>query len=275
MVIRWSDEERELFGFKKRRRRRLRETPLSASATAILERDVPYLRSLSREDRRELDGLIQIFLAEKVFTGCAGLEITEQMRLVIAAEACILLLRREADRVYPALQSVLVYPSAYVAKAPRVGTGGLVIEGRQVRLGESWGSGTLVLSWDDVQQGGADIHDGHNVVFHEFAHQLDQQAGRGPGAPELGKRSSYLAWARVLGAEYEELTESVHRHRKTLIDGYGATNPAEFFAVVTECFFEKGVQLRKRHPELYDQLRGFYRRDPAALELGEPEQIPG
>ncbi|MCS5628476.1 MAG: zinc-dependent peptidase [Planctomycetes bacterium] len=262
-----------MFGFRKRRRRRLRELPLSASQRAILERDVAYLRSLSSKDRRELEGLIQVFLDEKSFTGCAGLEVTEQMRLVIAAEACILLLRREVDQVYPALRSVLIYPSAYVARAPRVANGGVVIEGRQVRLGESWDRGTLVLSWDDVQQGGADLHDGHNVVFHEFAHQLDQQAGGGPGAPDLGKRSRYVAWARVLGKEFEALTRSVDKHRKTLIDPYGATNPAEFFAVVTECFFEKGVQLRSRHPELYAQLCEFYRRDPAALELGEAEQL--
>lgn len=240
----------------------------------MLERNLPYLASLPASDRRELEGQIQVFLAEKSFSGCGGLEITEGIRLTIAAQACMLLLRRKIDLVYPGLHSILVYPSAYIARASRPGAGGIVIEGRQVRLGESWDRGSLVLSWDDVQQGAADVHDGHNVVFHEFAHQLDQQAGGGPGAPDLGNRSRYIAWARVLGKEYEELTRAVHGHRNTLIDGYGATNPAEFFAVVTECFFEKGVQLRKRHPEVYDQLCGFYGRDPAALELGEAERTP-
>ncbi|NRA02645.1 MAG: zinc-dependent peptidase [Myxococcales bacterium] len=273
-LLSWRGKGGVLFGFKKRQRRRLRETPLRPEAVALLERNLPYLAALPPKDRRELQGLVQIFLAEKSFTGCGGLEITEEIRLTIAAQACMLLLRRKIDRVYPGLYSVLVYPSAYIARAPRLGAGGIMIEGRQVRLGESWDRGSLVLSWDDVQQGAADVHDGHNVVFHEFAHQLDQQAGGGPGAPELGSRSRYIAWARALGNEYEELTRAVYAHRNTLIDSYGATNPAEFFAVVTECFFEKGVQLRKRHPEVYQQLCGFYARDPAALELGEAEQIP-
>ena len=109
------------------------------------------------------------------------------------------------------------------------------------------------------------VHDGHNVVLHEFAHQLDQEDGSMDGAPDLGSRARYTAWARVLGDEYKELTERVLSGKPSDIDDYGATNPPEFFAVVTEMFFEKPRQLRARHPDLYGVLAEFYHQDPASL----------
>ena len=121
----------------------------------------------------------------------------------------------------------------------------------------------MVLSWDDVLAGAADIHDGHNVVLHEFAHQLDKEAGYGDGAPDLPQRSMYVAWARVLSAEYAHLVDAIHQNHPTVLDPYGATNPAEFFAVATEAFFEKPAALKSLHPELYEQLRQFYEQDPA------------
>ncbi len=262
-----------MFGIKKRRRNRLRQLPLPEEAVRFVLQNVPYVKTLSDRDRGTLDGLIQVFLDEKWFNGCGGLEVTDEIRLTIAAQACILLLRLDSEEVFPSLTTVVVYPHAYVANARRVVAGGIVMEGREVRLGESWDRGTLVLSWDDVKKGAADLHDGHNVVFHEFAHQLDQQAGGPTGTPELAGRSRYLAWARVLGEEYQHLVDSVARHRPTAIDAYGATNPAEFFAVATESFYEKPVQLSKRSPELYDELRRFYRRDPAALQRQQPEDL--
>ena len=261
-----------MFGIKKRRRKRLRATPLPEHAAALIEERVPYVASLSLDDRRELEGLVQVFLDEKWFSGCGGLEVTDEIRLTIAAQACVLLLRRGVEAVYPDLVTVIVYPHAYVANAKRM-VGGIVLEGREVRLGESWERGTLVLSWDDVVKGAADVHDGHNVVFHEFAHQLDQQAGGDAGTPALGSRSRHLVWARVLGGEYKALVDDVRTRHKNVIDAYGATNAAEFFAVVTECFFEKPGALRAKHPELYEQLRDFYRRDPASPEDDLPETI--
>ncbi len=255
------------------RRRRLRKTPLSAEAWGVLERNLPYLKSLTSEDRGELAGLVQIFLDEKRFEGCGGLEITPEIRLVVAAQACMLLLRRETD-VYPGLHSIIIYPSAYVAK--NISADGFVVsEGTQLRAGQTWTQGSLVLSWDDVLRGAADVHDGHNVVFHEFAHQLDQQSGAADGTPPLPDRSRYVAWARELGKEYRELLRRIEAHRPTSIDPYGGTNPAEFFAVVTETFFERPCQLEKQHPGLYEQLRLFYRRDPAAIERGEAERLGG
>ncbi len=227
----------------------------------ILERNVPYYNALDSSDREELQGHIQVFLSEKTFEGAGGLEMTEEIRLTIAGQACILLLHRETD-YYPTLKTILVYPHHYVVKVKERLPGGIVEERLQTRLGESWFRGEVVLSWDDVLRGAADAHDGHNVVFHEFAHQLDSEDGSNDGAPALPRRSMYVAWARVLGEEYQHLLDRIEHHRRTFIDRYGATNPAEFFAVLTEEFFEQPLGLKKHHPELYDQLKQFYRQDP-------------
>ncbi len=248
----------------RRRRAEIRARPFSPAWREIIARNVPYVALLPAADRAELEGHVQVFLAEKHFEGCNGLAITDEIRVTIAAQACILLLHRETD-YFSKLVSILVYPSAYVASGERQIGGGIVSDERSVRLGESWVSGVVVVAWDDVRAGAHDIHDGQNVVLHEFAHQLDQETGTSDGAPILPRRSMYVAWARVLGHDFEQLVhESEHQHR-TLIDEYGATNPAEFFAVVTETFFEKPRQLKAQFPELYEQLRGFYRQDPAAL----------
>ena len=138
----------------------------------------------------------------------------------------------------------------------------VITEGEQERLGEAWNSGAVVLSWEDVRFGAADCCDGHNVVLHEFAHQLDMENNVADGAPLLPRRSMYVAWARVLGREYEELQRAVAKNHRTVMDEYGAIDPAEFFAVATETFFEKPAQLNARHPELYEQLREFYQQDP-------------
>lgn len=251
---------------KRRRRAAIRLRPLPAEWRAIIEKNVPYVAGLPAEDREELFGDIQIFLAEKRFEGCNGLEITDEVRVTIAAQACVLLLHRQTD-YYPNLSSILVYPSTYLAPGRRRGPDGVVDDGPQARLGESWSRDLVVLAWDSVLSGAADIHDGHNVVLHEFAHQLDQEGG-GAGAPVLPRRSMYVAWARVLGHDFDELVRETQHHHRELIDQYGATNPAEFFAVVTETFFEKPRQLRQKHPALYTQLQQFYRQDPAALRDG-------
>lgn len=251
-----------MFWLKQRRRRRLRMTPFPESWLKIIRRNVPYVHILSQEDCHELQGHLQVFLAEKVFEGCGGLKVTDEIRVTIAAQACLLLLHRVTD-YYPMLRTVLVYPGAYVAPVTEPVGHGLVSEGVSVRAGESWQHGSVILSWDDVLHGAANIHDGHNVVLHEFAHQLDQEAGAAEGAPILPKPSMYVAWARVLSAEYSQLQKDAELGRETIFDKYGAENPAEFFAVATECFFEKALQLKEKHPGLYEELRLFYRQDPA------------
>lgn len=224
---------------------------------------VPYVHCLSEADRLELMDHIKVFLAEKRFEGCAGLVITDAIRVTIAAQACVLLLHRDTD-YYADLRTILVYPSSYVAPAKTPFANGVVLEGSELRAGESWHRGSLVLSWRDVQAGSAQPCDGRNVVFHEFAHQLDSESGAVEGAPALEGRSAYAAWARVLGREYEALMANLRQQRPTLLGAYAAKNPAEFFAVVTEVFFERPAELRWLHPELYEQFKSFYKQDPAA-----------
>ena len=254
--------------FKARRRKKISRREFSSVWRRIIEKNVPFVRYLPPGDREELERRIRVFLAEKRFEGAGGLTMTDEIRVTIAAQACILLLHRKTD-CYPGLYSIVVYPHAYLAHRREQDTTGIVTEGMQPRLGESWKQGAIVLSWDDVRSGAADIHDGHNVVFHEFAHQLDAEDGEADGAPVLPHRSMYLAWARVFGEEYARLQQDIEHGQETLLDRYGATNPAEFFAVATEFFFEKPRQLKEKLPRLYDELSRYYKQDPAALDTYE------
>ncbi len=250
-----------MFGLKKRRREKIRARPFPPDWLAIIEKNVPGFPTLPEADRKELLKDILVFLDEKNFEGCGGLTITDEIRVTIAANACMLLLHRKNDD-YPLLQSILVYPHAYRVGGKKMGPGGFIREGSELRAGESWDRGAVVLSWDDVRKSASDLRDGHNVVFHEFAHQLDQEDGSADGVPILPRRSLYTAWAKVLGREYRELVSEIEKGHRTDIDPYGALSPAEFFAVVTECFFKQPDALRRKHPELYQQLRLFYHPDP-------------
>jgi len=231
---------------------------------ALLERNVPLARHLPPEERAELERLVSAFLEDKQFEGAGGLELTDEIKLTIAAQACLLLLHRDTD-VYPDLDTIIVYPSTYVSQDTRR-DGPVVIEGEVAKLGESWNRGVVVLSWDAVKSGTKNFGDGHNVVLHELAHQLDAEDGAMDGAPDLGGSARYVTWAKVLGDEYAELVAKVDAGRRSDIDAYGATNPPEFFAVVTEMFFEKPAQLRAKHPELYAALADFYKQDPTTYQ---------
>jgi MtfA peptidase len=249
--------------FRKWQRRRLDKLPFPPAWLKILQKRVPYYGLLSLDEQAELRKLIRVFLAEKRFEGCGGLEMTDEIRVTIAAQACILLLNREHD-YYAGLHSVLVYPSSYRAPSRRVDAAGVVHEGDEGRLGEAWLRGAIILSWDDVRLDAGDFQDGRNVTLHEFAHQLDQQDGTFNGAPLLETRSHYRSWARVLMKEYQALGEAADRGQQTLIDQYGATDPAEFFAVITEAFFETPKALKEEHPELYEELKKFFHQDTLA-----------
>lgn len=226
---------------------------------------------LSASDRDELIAHMKVFLAEKRFEGLGGQEITEEVRVTIAAQACLLLLRRDTD-YYPRVRSILVYPEKYVAPYRRTGPGGIVTEGNDLRLGEAWDSGYVVLSWCDVRHGAAELRDGHNVVFHEFAHALDAESGLIDGAPALEQGEHFAPWARMLGRELDALRRASMNGQPTVLNPYGAQNEAEFFAVATEAFFERPRSLRASNPDLYRHLSDFYRQDPARWAEPGPEE---
>lgn len=253
-----------MFGFlTKRRREDLRGQPFPPAWLEIIQRNVPMYAHLAPDDQAELLRRVLVFCAEKQFEGAGGLEMTDEIRVTIAAQACVLLLRLDEDEYYPRLRSIVVYPSAY--RVPREQRdGALVHEGDAVHLGESWQHGAVVLSWSSARRGAADPRDGQNVILHEFAHQLDQEDGAADGTPELERWAFYAPWARVLSEHYLALRDAASHGGKTVLDTYGATNEAEFFAVATEAFFERPTLLRARHPELYEELARYFGQDPAA-----------
>ena len=243
------------------RRNRLKRRPFSPMWDALIENNLPICLYFSPAERRRLQGHIQVFLASKQFIGCGGLQVTEEMKLIVAAIGCLLLLN-ERGTYFPKLRSILIYPSTYLVNETTY-TGNYVVEARRVaRLGESWTTDQVVLSWEQVKRDTCNWRDGHNVVLHEFAHQLDQEDGSAEGVPILQRNSDYTIWAKVMTEEYQQLCNDVERGVKTVMDSYGATNPAEFFAVATETFFEKPHQLLKKHPALYKQLQRYYQLDP-------------
>lgn len=244
-----------------RRLRRALAAPFPEAWTQILERNLEVYDQLPQPLRPRLQRLIKQFLHDKHFSGAGGLEITDEIRVTIAAEACLLILGRPGD-VYPGLRYIIVYPGAFVVAHDEADDLGIVDTSPQDMLGESWHNGKVILAWDSVLRGARNFVDGHNIVLHEFAHQLDNEDGRVDGAPLLGGEHAYRSWAAVLSAEFEELRDASWHGRESLLDQYGATNPAEFFAVATETFFEQPRQMAQQHAELFELLRAYYRIDP-------------
>ena len=253
-----------MFGlFKQRRRRQLRSQLVPNEWRSIISRNLPFFNRLAAADQRELLGHVQVFLAEKRFEGCGGLRLTDEIRVTIATQACLLLLHRRTD-YYPRLVTILVYPSGYVVHEERHVEGHIWEEGREGRLGETGREmGSMVLAWDAAKSGASDPSDGKNLVLHEFAHQLDFEDFMGDGVPALGSRLEKLSWAEVMKVEFAALRAADATGISTLLDTYGATNPAEFFAVATEAFFERPQALQQQHPRLYGEMRRFFRQDPA------------
>ena len=243
------------------RLKRAIEAPFPAEWVAILERNIQVYRDLPMHLRLQLRRLIKQFLHQKHFSAAAGLALSDEMRVTIAAQACMLQLNRRGD-LYPKLKYILVYPSTFVVDRAETGDNGLVSQQSRSLLGESWQNGKVILAWDNVLHGAQNFVDGRNVVLHEFAHQLDSESGMADGAPLLAGQSSYRSWAATLSPEFEALQKDLRYRRRSLLDHYGATNPAEFFAVATETFFEKPGRMAKHHAELFDVLSHYYRIDP-------------
>jgi MtfA peptidase len=243
------------------RRQRVCSQSFPPAWREILRRRMPVFGRLPADVQLQLKKHAQVLLAEKPFIGCGGLVVSDEMRVLIATQAALLLLNRRAG-YFPRLRQVLVYPGAFVVDRTATDPAGLARDERRVLTGESWQQGQVILSWDDVLAGAADPGDGRNVVIHEFAHQLDQEGGRANGAPLLGRRERYARWAAVLGSEYAALQRRLAQGEGGVIEAYAATDPAEFFAVVSELFFERPAALAAAHPALYGELKGYYRSDP-------------
>ena len=256
-----------MFGLKERRREKLRQRSFPDEWKAILNRDVPLTRRLPPEDLAELEASVQVFLAEKRFEGAGGFAMTDDVRLAIAAQACILLLHRPTD-YFPALHSIIVYPGEYVARLRDQDEHGLVWEEDEERAGESWALGSLVLSWRDIVEDREDANRDLNVVLHEFAHQLDGDRAEMNGQPPIADADLRRDWAAVMLEAYEDLARQVDAGRNTALDPYGAEHPSEFFAVATETFFQQPRRLQAVYPRVYAVLARYFNQDPLSWPGG-------
>ncbi|UCX05406.1 M90 family metallopeptidase [Shewanella glacialimarina] len=246
---------------RERHRQNVCQQAFPKSWRIILRHRFPYFKSMPTDLQLQLKKHIQIFIDEKQFIGCDGLMITDEMKVTVAAQACLLLLNRKTD-YYPNLKQILIYPHAFIVEQQKVDFAGVTSQHRSVLLGESWGNGKVILSWQNTLNGAADPFDGENVVIHEFAHQLDQENGPANGAPALRQIKDYAHWSSTLGKEFNQLQYCASQQIPSLFNYYGATNPAEFFAVISETFFEKPKQFFQQHPKLYNELSQFYQLDP-------------
>jgi MtfA peptidase len=252
------------------RRQEILEQPFSGEWKLWLDSGISQAKLLTPDERTRLEGDLRIFAAEKFWEGVGGLDITDEIKVVVSAQACLLTLGMVEHDYFPNVESIIIYPSSYRAPSagPIVGGRVQVVDSHQDRLGEAHGNGPVILSWFDTVTGGANSDDGRNLVLHEFSHKLDFRNGSPDGVPRLKTQEQFDRWAEVMSAEYAQLVESAEHHRHSLLRNYGATNPAEFFAVATEAFFEKSVRMRQDHPALYEVLLGYYGIDWAARVEG-------
>ncbi|MCW3061979.1 MAG: mtfA [Capsulimonas sp.] len=244
------------------RRKKLLAEPMPAEWIPYLQRNVWHYHTLSEGERASLHDILRVIIDEKNWEGCKGLVMTPEIQVTIAAQAAILLLGTPHD-YFANVEAILVYPYDYVAMEQTVGPGRVVSETPSYRLGEAWSQGPVIVSWPEALTGGRIGGDGRNVVLHEFAHKLDYRDGRADGVPKLSGREAQERWSEVMSAEFQFLVNAAHDGVPTLLNQYGATNPAEFFAVATECFFEQPREMRHFHPQLYKIFQDFYGQDPA------------
>ena len=243
-------------------RRQLCRQPFPAAWQQILAANLPLYGRLPQTARTALEKHVRVFLDEKHFEGCGGLEVTEEMRVTVAGHACLLLLH-DPDGYYPRLGTVVLYPVSFATPIRATNHLGVVTETVEERLGESWEEGTVVLAWDSIREIGRGASGDCNVVVHEFAHQIDAQRGLTAGARLRALRDCYRDWQELLAAEQGRLRTARRRGRPTALDPYAFTSPEELFAVASESFFMCPVRLRSAHQQLYAELAAIYRIDPA------------
>ena len=244
-----------IFGwFKTRRRKKILAKPFPESWSTHLKQNVRLSHDLPPAVMKRLKQATQIFIAEKFWEGCEDLEVTDEMKVTIAAQASLLLLGVE-DFYFDNVETILVYPTTIV-RGPHNGSP------TAYRAGEAWQGGPIVLAWDSVLRGGRHEDDGSNVVVHEFAHALDGLDGEMGGSIDFGDSEADAQWTQVVKTEFGALQLAKQHGTRTLLDHYGATNPAEFFAVSTETFFEQPHELQTEHPELFRLLSLYFHVDP-------------
>ncbi|MGM0449818.1 MAG: zinc-dependent peptidase [Pseudomonadota bacterium] len=251
-----------LFFYRSWWRKKQLQRPFPDQCRAILESQVPLYRRLPDELRHQHEQHVQLFLAEKAFYGCDGFEVDDSVRLTIAGHACLLIIARNFSD-FDGINSILVYPDRY--RVRDMESDGLVVsESNEIRAGEASSLGQVVLAWTECEEGAVNADGDHNVILHEFAHQLDYLDGTADGAPPLsGDQARH--WQETMTRAYEHLRDSLRHHEKPWLDPYGATEPAEFFAVLTETFFQHPDHLEAEQPEVYETLRGYFRFDPLTL----------
>lgn len=254
-----------------RRRRRLLEDPCPEAWEDILEENVAAYELLDEDEQKRLRELVQVFIAEKHWEGCGGLELDDEMRVTVAGAGCLLLMGRDHD-LFSEVDSILIYPSAVVLPDQARSTfdgSARVNEGGKPILGLAVKGGAVVLAWDSALHGARDPKDGHNVVIHELAHKIDFIDGAADGTPMFETGAERRAWAAAMAPAYLEQKDRAERGKKSFLDDYAITNEAEYFAVATEAFFEKPRHLKRALPEVYEQLASFYK-----LDLAERQPHP-
>jgi Mlc titration factor MtfA (ptsG expression regulator) len=252
---------------KSHHRRELLASPFPDTWRGYLQANIASYRLLPAEQQRKLEDGTRILIAEKNWEGVGGLALTDEIRVTIAGLAALLVLGFDGN-YYPNVETILVYPQGFLVSERRSEIRGVIAERVLPLAGQAALQGPVIVSWSEIRHAGHAIPEGRNVVLHEFAHKLDMRDGAADGAPYLEDNAQVETWSRVMSAEYQRLLEQVQTGEAGVIDAYGATNAAEFFAVATESFFERSSQLQETHPELYAVLRDFYHQDPAALLAG-------
>jgi Mlc titration factor MtfA (ptsG expression regulator) len=250
-----------------RRARAVQRKPVDAAAWAAVVRRFSFLRVLDADEQAKLRDLVAAFLNEKSLQGAGGLTITRDIELVIAAQACLLVLNLDLD-YYDDWVEIIVYPDEFIVDHEYTDENGIVHRVRAPLSGEAWEQGPVILSWVDAEA--ADGGDGYNVVMHEFAHKLDIRNGTADGFPPLHDDMDRKVWTQVFSEAYADMQQRLERHEYTLIDPYAAEDPAEFFAVLSELFFERPDTLQDIYPAVYAQLTAFYRQDPLARMTAPP-----
>lgn len=258
-----------MFGWlAKKRRKKILEAPFPFEWENILRNRLKHYTRLDEDEQRRLRERIAVFMAEKNWEGCGGLELTDELRVTISAMACLMILNLPRQD-YENVESILVYPSERVLPEPKIGffeTALAPLETSGPISGQAFEQGPVILVWDAVVESIRHAGQGYNVVYHEFAHKLDMQDGAADGTPRLRDREEYRDWVKTCSREYLKLLKDVERGKRTFLDSYGAKDEAEFFAVATEHFFDQPLRTRRAAPELYRVLKNYYRQDTAARE---------